>query len=251
MKSNRWRALVVLAAALVLPAIILGAAIAPPVAVSVSQDLAADTINITTTGNGIGPDKNTALGFKLNNEAFQYGFKTTVTRANVDAMDKSKIKQDTFLLVRYKIVKDGKTTYATVMVDKDHPQPAVVKDGGWEGPLKAWEKDGAVDLLVLDENAKKQKIDGTPAQVKASYPAAEPAGKQFYMSDFPGAPNLATVNGLVEVTHYRTFRITSELNGKTITAVFKMQVVVEKVGGNWKEKTATTDPKLPHTWPDP
>lgn len=212
-------------------------------------ELPVDSIFVTDKGNGVGVDSGVKLGLDLDDSRVRYGYKWTVTRADKGSMEKSVMKQEIFSLIRFKDDNGGKIAYGYGIKDKDNPKGAGMNERDWEKALKKWEKDGALELLTLDQTKAGKKMEGTPEEIKAVNKASELSGKRFTSDDFPGYDGLED-RTLIGVDVFYTFRVTSELKGSnTITAVFKIHVEVEKVNGKWQKKAANTIPVLPATWP--
>lgn len=252
MSSIRF-ALAALAVAAFLSALLYGAPNPnPPTTVLVQDAPPADSITAVAEGMGVKAASDKKLGFQLDEERYEvyYGFNVIVTRSNDTAMKKSIIRQDMFLLSRLTFNKDGAISHIFFVHDKENEYGAEIKKDAWEKIKKEWDKDGAVALLRLDHGPQ-GKIDGNPAAVMKKYDASklEMGDKQFIYTDLPGFEALI-LEDLVGVDMYRSFGVTSTLEGgKTVAAVpIKVVVEVEKNGKNWKKKSAGTDPKLPKTW---
>jgi len=196
----------------------------------------------------VGVNANLPLGFDVDQNRVTYGYQWTVTRADADSMKDSVLKQEIFSVLRLDFA-DGSFGY--IVKDKDNPKGASgknIKGVGWKKAVEKWKDkdDRGLKLLTIDLTKAGKEMEGKPKKIMEVNQGTALDGKRFTSDDFPAYEFLGDEVG---VTMYYTFRVTSELkNGKTITAIFQIEVAVEKVGGTWKKKTAKTLPKLPETF---
>jgi hypothetical protein len=139
-------------------------------------------------------------------------------------------------------------------LSKDAKLGKLLDEKAFESLKKEWDKNGAIQLVTLDSGTEGTLEGENAAQFQRNYDATALNGKQFVWTDIPAFPVLdleePCKGGLVAISMYRTFKVTSKVEGgKELSAVLKMQIELEKVGGKWKTNVAKTDPKLPYTWP--